>query len=104
MSQNKNQETIGDILDGNSEKIFTSPLQIEKNNSLDEYLFRIQNSNFEKKEIAYIDKDVHEVIRLLKRNLGINIGDFFSLLGEDFIKRHNKDIQELNNKNKYFKR
>ncbi len=75
------------------------------NSPMATYLECVGEEEFDKTNVVYIDKDVHEVISLLKRHKKFSIGNLFSMLGKEFIEKHDSEIKDsISNTNKYLSR
>ncbi len=100
------KKIVFDIINKKTENIHKLNIETsDKEKNFDAIIYDIQQSNFKKKETVYIDIEVHEVFHLIKKSTGINMGDFFSYLGEKLINDNKEAIFEIiNTKNKYLKK
>lgn len=103
MKQNSDQDILESILSKelitDSDEIVSTVVNLNPSSEFDKILHLVKHSKFDKKSIAYIDVDVHEVFKRIRDNNGPNLGDVFSFLGEQFIKRYTPEIKKLIDKN-----
>lgn len=89
-----NTKEIEDIKETEVLKKEDEALNFYQDNDQPEWLQRMNNKNYDCKEILYVDKDIKEVFSLLKRKK-IQISSLVSLILEDWLNDHMDEIKPI---------